>query len=501
MVATVRVLDNGTFKGASSNLTSYSYKDESTPLNIADSSGGVPELTFDVAVTDDTALLYRSEVEFKDGAVTVVGRVTGVDTSDATASVPLRSDLAGLVATRNLPPVAGTLSTAIRAYLDACGLSQMPLVFTPVSAGSRVVAYPGGEHEVWVWLKEVLASQGLEALYVSGALYVGDIAAMYAANAATYQTPDPARDTTRGLSISEGELARNVEIKYYNNVYAANELVYPQGGWNEDVQVYQVDAGEVQEHEIETGVSIVSFKQPTMVSFVAADYTGPNSVYAIAGNDGLPVPADLWRDAGGKVEIELAPDTTTLLLKLTGPVGTWAENYGPFRLAMAADTGGGSAYSSLRINGSGVFMHEASIIVPTGVEDDDTAQDVGITVESRAVMHRSQAYDLAPAVASAYAGTNIEKSGGLARDEKKWWLFGLSGAHVRTADALYRIRTVNYGPTTADYTAEPFTRFSDLDDVWGGGSFAEFETLYAGYTFTDLGIRPLLPAKELPKPW
>lgn len=501
MVATVRVLDNGTFKGAESNLTSYSYKEESTPLSMADSSGGVPELTFDVVVTDDTPLLYRSEVEFSDGSAAINGRVTGVDTSDATASVPVRSELAGLVATRNLPPVAGTLATAIRAYLNACGLSQVSLVFTPASAGSRVVAYPGGEYEVWVWLKEILASQGLDTLYSSGKLYVGDIAAMYAANAATYQTPDPARDTTRGLSISEGELSRNVEIKYYNNVYAANELVYPQGGWNEDVQVYQVDAGEVQEHEIETGVSIMSFKQPTMVSFVAADYTGPNSVYAIAGNDGLPVPADLWRDAGGKVELELAPDTTTLLLTLTGPVGTWAENYGPFRLAMAADTGGGSAYSSLRINGSGVFMHEASIIVPTGVEDDDTAQDVGITVESRAVMHRSQAYDLAPAVAAMYSGTEIEYSGAQARGYDLMWLTGFAGGLVRTSDAQYRIRTANYGPESVDYTAEPYVRFSDLDDVWGGGSFAEFETLYAGYTFTDLGIRPLLPAKELPKPW
>lgn len=500
MVATVRVLDNGTFKGASSNLTSYGYKEESTPLNIADSSGGVPELTFDVAVTDDTPLLYRSQIIFQDGDFFHAGRVTGVDTSNATASIPLRSDLAGLVATRNLPPVADPLMLALRTYLDACGLTNTAVLFLDAADANRPVAYPGGEYEVWTWIKEVLASQSLEAVSYGGAVYVVSNAQdIYELTAA--RGYDPKLLTTQSLSISEGDLARNVEIKYYNNVYAEDELVYPQGGWNEDVQVYQVDAGEVQEHEIETGVSIQSFKQPTMVSFVAADYKGPNSVYAIAGNDGLPVPAALWRDAGGKVELELAPDTTTLLLRLTGPVGTWAENYGPFRLAMAADAGGGSAYSSLRINGSGVFMHEASIIVPTGVDDDDTAQDVGVTVESRAVMHRSQAYDLAPAVAAMYSGTEIEYSGAQARDHDSIWLLGFAGDLVRTSDAQYRIRAANYGPETVDFTAEPHVLFSDLDDVWGGGSFAEFETLYDGYTFTDLGIRPLLPAKEIPKPW
>lgn len=503
MVAAVRVLDNGSFKGASSNLTGYSYKEESFSLNPADPSGGVPEFNFDVVVSDDTPLLYKSRIDVLDedadsyGALT--GTVTGVDINDATASVPVRSALGALVATRSLPPVSGTLSFAIRQYMDVCGLAETYVVFSDPVIGNRPVAYPGGEQEVWTWIKEIMAAQQLlftplasGPVLITPAGFVGTLTQNF--------------DVSRGLSISEGELARSVEVKYYNNVYADDELVYPAGGWNDEVEVYQVGAGEVNEYEIELGVSVMSFEQPTMVSYVSSEYTGPNSVYAIAGNDGLPVPADLWRDAGGKLELELLEDTQTFRLTLTGPVGTWADNYGPFRVAMAADSGGGSTYSSLRIVGSGIFMHEESVIVPTGVEDKDTAQEVGITVESKAIASRTDALNVAPIVAAGFAGTLIEKSSGVSRKVASEglqgsWLAGLTLILVETADSQYRVRSANYGPATADYIAEPYVRFSDLDDRWGGMTFAQMESLYEGMTFTDLAIKPLLPAKKLPQPW
>lgn len=504
MVATVRVLDNGSFKGARSNLTGYSYKEESFSLNPADPSGGVPEFNFDVVVTDDTPLLYKSRIEVideKDNSYsTLTGTVTGVDINDATASVPVRSHLGALVATRSLPPVSGTLAVAMRQYLDVCGLTDTSVVFTDPVIGNRPVAYPGGEQEVWTWIKEIMAAQQL----LFAPLPYGPVMILPAGYAGVLPQNF---DVTRGLSISEGDLARSVEVKYYNNVYADDELVYPAGGWNDEVEVYQVGAGEVNEYEIELGVSVMSFEQPTMVSYVSSEYSGPNSVYAIAGNDGLPVPAALWRDAGGKLELDLLEDTQTFRLTLTGPVGTWADNYGPFRVAMAADSGGGSTYSSLRIVGSGIFMHEESVIVPTGVEDRDTAQEVGITVESKAIASRTDALNVAPIVAAGYAGTLIEKSSGVSRNVASGpvlggaWLWGLALLLVETADSQYRIRSANYGPAAADYTAEPYVRFSDLDDRWGGMTFAQMETLYEGMTFTDLAIKPLLPAKKLPQPW
>lgn len=503
MVATVRVLDNGSFKGASSNLTGYSFKEESVSLNPADSSGGVPEFNFEVVVTDDTPLLYKSRIEVLDADDASEGRLTGtvsgVDISDATASVPVQSHLGALVATRALPPVSGTLSFAIRKYMDECGLASTTLVFSAPVIGNRLVAYPGGEQEVWTWIKEIMAAQQL----LLTPLASGPVLISPAGNSGVLTQNF---DVSRGLSISEGDLARSVEIKYYNNVYANNEMVYPAGGWNDEVEVYQVGAGEVTDYEIELGVSVMSFKQPTMVSYVASGYSGPNSVYAIAGNDGLPVPAALWRDAGGKVELELLEDTQTFRLNLTGPVGTWADNYAPFRVAMAADSGGGSTYSSLRIVGRGIFMHEESVIVPTGVEDKDTAQEVGITVESQAIASREDALNVAPIVAAGYAGTLIEKSSGLSRNVASGaldgaWLGGLTLLLVETADSQYRIRTANYGPAAADYIAEPYVRFSDLDDRWGDMTFAQMESLYSGMTFTDLAIKPLLPAKKLPQPW
>lgn len=486
MTVKVEVLQGtGSFKGSSSNVGDFSVTEDATPLNPADSSGGVGEFSFDVAAEDDTLLLFRSEIQLTDGDYHVRGKTTSVIDTDGFVSASVQTRLSALVAELQIPPAAGTLGSVLRTYL---GLVNIPAgnVVVPTAIANRNVAYPGGFGDLWVWIKDICAAEQIE-LYVEGSNYVF---ALPRGRALPREW-----DGGQSVTVAEGQIARSVEVKYYNNEYRADSLAYPPGGWDEDVQVYQVGAGETTEVDLQLGASLLSFKPPIMVTSVAADYAGPNSVYCIAGNDGLPVPVALWRDAGGKLELELDETTTVLKLTLTGPQGSWAENYGPFRVAMAADSGGSSTYSSLRIVGTGVFFDEREVIVPTGVPEEDTAQEVGITIENRAISTLRHAYEAATLAANAFSGQTIELSADASRAAplagESGALSGYAGARVSTEDSRYRVRNVSYTPTTIQYTADSDVLFSDFNSAQGGKTFTQFNNEYAGWTFYDLAIKPL----------
>src|SRR5690606_9021114 len=103
---------------------------------------------------------------------------------------------------------------------------------------------------------------------------------------------------------SEGQLAQNIEVAWYDTRPPAAQLIYPAGGWHEGVPVFQVDASEVVEYEIDLtpdpdengsyGVSATSIVQPVPVDSVLREYNGTASVYAVSGKDNLPIPAAQW---------------------------------------------------------------------------------------------------------------------------------------------------------------------------------------------------------------
>lgn len=496
MSATVSVLNGvGAFQGAESNIGGYSVSEEATPRKAGDSSGAVGEFSFDAVATSDTSLLHGSDVLLSDGlSMGVRGKVASVSENDGFATISAQSPLSALVAERQIPPFHGTLQDALREVLGLVGIPPTQVHVNGIP--NEIVAFPGGLQDVWQWVKDICVVHGL---YLSVATPTSSGQSNFLFNADNSAT-DLLMDwsASKGLNISEGQIAQKVEVKFYNNTYAENALVYPPGGWDEDVQVHQVGAGDVLEVDLELGASLLSFKQPIMVSSVAANYEGPNSVYAIAGNDGLPVPAAMWREAGGKLELELDETTTRLKMTLTGPQGSWAENYGPFRVAMAADAGGSSTYSSLRIVGTGVLFEESSVVVPTGVAPDDSVQEVGITIENRAIANLDQAYRAAHQAATLYSGLTIDRPGSIsvATDAGGGTLAqhgfaSIVSARVRDEHAYYRVKSSARGPIGVEFTAEPDTRFSDFNAAHAGKTFADFNAEYAGWTFRDQAIQPL----------
>ena len=397
--------------------------------------------------------------------------------------------------------------------------------------GPKQVSYVGFTGDVWDWLKQICVAQQIEISLVSSNIVVRPIRGREA---------EVHKNSSVSWSVANGDIARAVRVWQYNSYRQVNGLVYPAGGWNSDVAVYQVDANEVLTVNIPVNVSIESLQQPSVVSYVDRAYTGPSSVYAVAGNDGLPVPPAQWTAQGGSLTVAIGEDTRSIDVTITGasdPVGTYA----PYRIAMSA--GPSNYYSSLRLIGTGVFFSKQSYDFTTGVPNDKTATEIGVEIDSPAINTIQEAYTIGIGAAQRWAGadqgisvsaTVINRKGDkgtynyptfaqfdtdyagktFAQFDTTWTgktfadfnnayyasvadtfenqAFGnVAGARVKHRQAYYRIRNATTTEAGIQYSAERDTTFADFDAVWTGKTFADFDTRFTGKTFADFGVIPL----------
>jgi len=366
----------------------YSVQEDSTPLSVGDSSGGVGTITLTLVLPDpdierdDPFWLYGPEW-FIGEAVTLtdtrkgftLGTVDGCDRDDvsARATITCLSRLSELnVFNINAQPFVGTLENAFEYYLELAGITTD--LFVDATIASRSVVFPGFTGELWLRLKQMAAAQDCDISLVSGIILLRPVRERVA---------ERGRDITRSSSTQSGSLAQTVEVYWYDTSEITDELVYPPGGWTPEVEVLNVNAGETAEYQLELSASVSSIQTPTMGTFVAQDYDA-SSVYTVVADDGLPVNPTQWANNGGSVTITINPDTTTLTVNLVGATDITTVSGEPsksFSLALASATSG-SRYSTLRIVGTGVAYNRTLRTFRTGVPASKTATVVGETLDN-----------------------------------------------------------------------------------------------------------------------
>lgn len=526
----VEVAGTGAFAGHKSNVGSYSYDEESSPTSPADTSGGVGELSFDVAEdADNTILLYKDGIRLADsfnGAV--AGLVDTINVVDGVATVAGRSRLGLLNTTQTVTGGSMTLETFITAVLNAGSITTG--IEIEASIAARSIIAPTYTGDLWILLKNICTAQQIEVALVD------DIVTVRALRERTIQ---PLNLETESWSVADSQLAQSIEVAYYNYETVTDSLVYPKGGWNEDVQVYQVDAGQTLLVELPVDFYLTSVDQPVIQSTVDRFYTGPDSVYSIAGNDGLPVVPAQWTDAGGSVTLALKENGTVIEATI---VGANIPELAPFRLAVSA--GPSDYYSTLRVIGSGVGFTREIFTQPTGLTPDDTATVVGITIENpmidtyedarqaawyalkdyalprrsysatARVVNRSstdgpdiiypsfQVYNDSLAPGYTFTDFTTEWTGQtfqdftdsqystVANDFENQAFGNVAGSRVRYRDAIYRVRQANSTQDSVSFSAEFDVLFSDFN-AHQGGTFADFNSAFSGLTFTDFALIPL----------
>ena len=411
-----------TVGGFSADVISWSVSESATPLAGGDTSGGTGSLTFSIPVaplgdfmsmpephtaTSLYALLQGSGPGHLMGAeVTLndtnrgytVGRVVGASWTEDSRVLEFQCE--GRLQTLNVfgvqaQPFVGSLGNAFRSYLALAGVTED--LFVDPEVEDRPVIFPGWNGELWLHLKEMAAAQDCDVTLVSGVIVLRPIRSRVA---------DRGRATEGSTSFEPAQLAQGVEVYMYDyKNLNTNTLVYPPGGWSSDIEVLSVNAGETIEQVIELSASVSSIVQPTMTTFV-----GPNdssaSVYTVVADDGLPVTPSAWSSHGGRVEVEINPDTTSLTVRLTGATGlptAMGTEASSFSLALASDSSG-SQYSTLRVLGRGVGFTKESRIIRTGVGPLLTATEVGVTIDNPFVSSIDDLYRVGTRAAKQYAG-------------------------------------------------------------------------------------------------
>lgn len=517
------------------NADSYAVTEDSTPIDPSDSTGGVGQFTFSVPEDADSKTFRNKVVTLTDGTQGVTeGIVRGLSGDGTTVVITADSRVGALMVTRTAQPYVGTLGGAFRYYLGLVGVTDGIAVDTTIE--NIPVVFQGWSGVVWDYTKKMVASQRVEVSLVSDNIVLRPLRGRIAQNY---------RDSAVSWAIDASNLAQSIEVYYYQGVQRTSALVYPPGGWSENVDKYQIGAGETQTYDITLmpqdagpGASVTSIQQPTCVASVDRDYAA-SSVYSVAGNDGLIIPPQQWLDGGGSVTAKINPDTTSITLTI---VGSNDIQYAPYRIIMPSDTSDG--YSSLRLVGSGVFVNKQLTTWRTGVNADATPTEVGATVDVPFINTYAEAAAVAAWTLGAHAApkqsltvtttginrlddngsysystmmdANVEYAGltmgqvnaiwpdAAMGEVSAYWkaktqddfvnqAFGnIAGARVFNDGALYRIRSVpTAGPATIQYAAELDVVASDLNARYAGLTMGEVNALRSGESFADFNTAPV----------
>lgn len=537
MAVEVEVTGNGIFAGAKSNIGGYSVSEESTPVEASDTTGGAGQLTFSAVEAVGrfgSSLLLNDDVTLTDGdRGTTVGKINAVTSNDGILNVTADSRLGRLVTDVSTVPVDGTFEDAILYYLELGGITDDIAIDTSLTA--IPVMCMGWTGDLWTKIKELLVTVGAEISLVRGDVVIRPVRQRRALEI---------NNVSESWTVSNVDLAKKIEVYYYEYQDITNGLIYPYGGWTSDVEVHSVDANAVKEVNLPVDVSLTDLVPPVVQDTVGRFDTG--SVYSVSGNDGLPIPAAQWTATGGKLEVSIGEDGKSIDLKITGPYGTIGEKYSPYSIAVSS--GSGEYYSTLRIQGSGIGFKQQSYVVPTGADDSSTSRDVGVTVDNLFISTLDQAKELAIDVAAKWSAPqrsiNISKadlnkpgssnynfdyatfaefdeyaddqglvtfsdfdsfySGQTFADFDNYWyelvknefdfqVFGnANGARVQYRRAMYRIRSAEVTESGVSYTAEADTTFEDFDEHAAGLTFGDFDDAFAGMTFSDFTLIPLI---------
>jgi len=512
-------------------VSGYSVKEESTPVDVSDTTGATGQFSvpFFSTATPVIKRMRRKTVVLEDRGRGVTDGIARVPSSSASmVSLSVDSKMSLLAVERTAQPFQGTLGNYFIYLLSLVDITAD--YFVDPLVADIPATFPGWQGDVWLYMKKMLSAKGIEVSLVSGIMVMRPLRGRV--------TVDK-RDIDFSWSLDDQNLALSVEGYYYNNQYKLGGLAYPEGGWNDDVQVYQVDAGETTEFDIAIGASLVSIVQPVAMDNVTREEVSA-SVYSVMSNDGYPYSAAQWDAEGGKVTVAINEDTRSLTVTI---VGSTNPQYAPFRIAATA--GPSDNYSSLRLVGEGVFFDKKLLTFSTTVGQDIASQEVGVTVDNEFISTIDELYDAMiwplarfggsrqsitvrtsginrsgdsgvysyPTIAefNAYAAEkgwttiadfNAFYSADSIAEFNAWWYaqvadsfvnqaFGnVAGARTRRDNIWWRIRQATIEPGSISYTAEADTTVGDFNTEWGSIDGADSALTIAdfnGYWSTAAG--------------
>lgn len=509
-------------------VTDYSVQEDSTPIDPSDESGGTPQINFAVDEFPGWRNVEDEPVELTDDAQgTTQGTVTAVSMQNGRVQITADSRILQLATQRTAMPYQGSLGGALRYYLGLVGITDHITIDDDVA--SIPVVFPGWRDDVYQQVaRKICPAYGVEMSLVS--------------NNITIRRPRKTkavlqRVVSLGESLDSGQRAQRTKLNWSKKQWVDSSLIYPPGGYSRDVEVLEVNAGEVKVYEnVEISSSLVSVIQPDCVLNVGP-YDSSASVYTVAGAEGLPIPPDMWVAFGGYLRVDINEDTRSLRITIRGM--DFAE-YSPFSISVAS--GDGSNYSTLRVLGTGVVMDPQVVDLGTGFDqtqapDEYATETTNDFIADYVAAGEAGSWQVSgatgPKQTISFAAAGINRSGvsgstayatfddfdalysGLTTDQwdaiwggksqaswEAFWkdrvsgdfanqAFGnVAGARIIHEGSIYRIRTASNSSGSIQGTAETDNTVADFDTYYAGMTTDQWDAMWAGKSIKQFDTAP-----------
>lgn len=447
-------------------ITDYSTSEDSTPLSVGDSSGGIGTIDFTIPNVDNPYLLKDKDVFLSDSnRGSTLGRVDSVNPVQGTnlTRVSCFSRLSLLnVYNVQAQPFRGTLEGAFRYYLGLANVSAD--VAIDASIKNKAVIFPGWYGELWFNFKNLAAAHGCEIALVSDVILL---------------RPVRTHEAERGFEIDQSidfggtQTALGVEVYRYDSKWITNSIVYPPKSYTGDVSAFSIGAGEYAYFDVELSASVTSVKQPEYRVYIAENFMS-DSVYTATGDDGAAINATWWKDYGGRLWVTINEDTTSLRVHVTAPTGirqpSDMELVSTFTIGYPKE-GTGNRYSTLRILGTGVEFDKVSNIFPTGLTPRETSTEVGVTIDNPFITDANTQFNAGARLAADFRGESFTLRGSTTRINKRGDRGIASYTDYDEVQASYGALSYNdvaisEGSTSGPVNLIPDPAFNDVTNTW-----------------------------------
>lgn len=450
--------------GKSYEVTDYGTSEDSTPLSVGDSSGGIGSIDFSIRNVRNPFLLQGKDFRLTDsrrgstrGQIDSVEPVRGTDLT----RISCYSRLDKLnVYNVQAQPFRGTLEEAFLYYLKLANVTTD--IWVDEEIRSKPVVFPGWFGELWFNFKNLAAAHNCEIALV------GDVILMRKLRT---------RDAHRGrlidssVSFGGGSTALNVEVYRYDTRWTDNDLIYPPDRTGEGLSVISAGAGEETEYTLDLSetASIATLKPLEYWRNIGKTAFGSTSMYSVCTDDGTQLSEAAFLRNGGSIEAIINDDTTSVTIKFRAPTGLVNKDGEPVSTYTIGQGDGTTSnrYSTLRLWGSGAIYTKDLLRTPTGLTPAETSTEVGVTIDNPFITDANDQFNAASRLAASFRGES----------------FSLRGTTTRV------------NPRYDDESSKNYAKYSDVQAAYAGMTYSEVVTYITGSTPVNYAadLVPLVP--------
>lgn len=477
------------------NFRNLSIDEDVTGLDAAAITGGTAQASVTVPYEPDSPTYLGLAAEMQETALgNYFGRVRDFteDEADGSAELTLDESLSLLNAWVVAQPQSGTLSSVIRTWSALSDAPVRPFVFED-STDLIPVNVPGFAGNLYDKIRELLAANNTELVTINGVHIV--------------RSPlkdqvilDNFSETTKVRSNLQ-ETAKYVRVHWYDNEYMSNQQVFPVARNPQEPEadapeptVYSVGAGQTLTVDIQLRASLFTVNNPNYVAFVPDEDVAGQGVYTAVGSDNLPVTPSQWAAGKGSLTVKIKEDDPSVIQVTIR--GADFPNLAPFRIAMSS--GSGNYYNALRITGTGVFIRDQYVDLPTGALPSATGQEFAVECTNPFIATRTQAYQAGQVIAGRIRqAQSFTGSVPTPNDPSTPVLGMLPGAKFVYGNQQFRVESTTVGLDTVSINATYALTSADFDRYFGGGipfTSGDFDALYDGASLDamNFSLKPLL---------